>query len=74
MTVSVFLMRFFRYSVDEFDSYRNFTNAEFAILETNADGWLELRTCVRNESGVPEYCARARQPAKWQSKREMRYE
>merc|ERR1711998_681070 len=32
ITIAVFLMRFFKYSVDEFDSYSNFENCEFAVL------------------------------------------
>eukprot|EP00931_Biecheleriopsis_adriatica_P077717 TRINITY_DN51220_c0_g1_i1.p1 TRINITY_DN51220_c0_g1~~TRINITY_DN51220_c0_g1_i1.p1 ORF type:complete len:383 (-),score=60.55 TRINITY_DN51220_c0_g1_i1:104-1222(-) len=32
LTISVFLMRMFKYSVDDFNRYVNFTNAEFCVL------------------------------------------
>ena len=75
ITVAVFLMRFFKYSVDEFAIYKNFSNCELAVLERGPHGWLEFSHCVRNETGTPERRAeRAREPEKWQTKREMRYE
>ena len=74
VTISCFLMRFFKYSVDEFNSYKNFGNCEFAVLERNESGWLEFSHCVLNKAGVPEIRAeRAREPEEEQQRREMRY-
>lgn len=74
VTISCFLMRFFKYSVDEFNSYKNFGNCEFAVLERNESGWLEFSHCVLNKAGVPEIRAeRAREPEEEQQRREMRH-
>jgi len=49
MTISVFLMRLFKYSVDEFHAYCNFENAEFCVLERQATGRYSksLMYCVK---------------------------
>merc|ERR1719152_670793 len=75
ISIAVFLMRFLKYDVDEFCEYKNFTNCEFAVLERNADGWLEFAFGVRNESGSAErYTERAKEPEEWRTKRNLRYE
>lgn len=38
ITIAVFLMRLFKYSVDEFHRWHNFTNAEFCVMERQPDG------------------------------------
>ena len=73
ISIAVFLMRFLKYDVDEFCTYKNFTNCEFAVLERNADGWLQLVYVVRNETGTAAVAKeRAKEPEKWQTKRDMR--
>ena len=54
VTIAVFLMRFFKYSVDEFNKYENFNNCEFAVLEKDSDdGKLTLRYVIKNETLTP---------------------
>ncbi|CAE8720076.1 unnamed protein product, partial [Polarella glacialis] len=38
VTISAFLMRMFKYSVDDFHKFENFGNAEFCVLERHANG------------------------------------
>ena len=55
VTIATFLMRWFKYSVDDFNMYANFTNCEFAVLEKDTDRQkLTLKYLVKNESGTPE--------------------
>ncbi|CAE8611907.1 unnamed protein product [Polarella glacialis] len=38
VTISAFVMRMFKYSVDDFHKFENFGNAEFCVLERHANG------------------------------------
>lgn len=42
VTIAVFLMRMFKYSVDDFHRYENFGNAEFCVLERQPNGKFSL--------------------------------
>jgi len=49
VTIAVFLMRMFKYSVDDFHKYENFANAEFCVMERLPAGRYSHETmyCVR---------------------------
>lgn len=74
LTIATFLMRWFKYSVDEFHSYEHFTNCEFIVLERDAQDNLRQQFLVRNdEDGTPQkYPERARKPTDEQNPRQMR--
>jgi broad specificity phosphatase PhoE len=54
MTIQCFLMRWLKYSVDDFNSYQNFTNCEFAVLEKNGDGKFKIDKVAHNCCTVKE--------------------
>ena len=54
VSIAAFLMRFFKYSVDEFHQYENSTNCEMAVMERDSHARLSLQYVVRNEEGFPE--------------------
>ena len=76
LTISVLLMRWFKYSVDDFGKWENFGNAEFCVLERNVEGdKLTMKGCCQNETGKPVWAERRRkreQSQLWE--REMREE
>eukprot|EP00928_Gymnodinium_smaydae_P091551 TRINITY_DN7526_c0_g1_i2.p1 TRINITY_DN7526_c0_g1~~TRINITY_DN7526_c0_g1_i2.p1 ORF type:complete len:298 (+),score=24.43 TRINITY_DN7526_c0_g1_i2:89-982(+) len=48
LTINVFLMRYFKYSVDEFNQYENFDNCEFLVMERDdVDGNLRIKKVVQ---------------------------
>jgi len=51
ITIAVFLMRLFKYSVDQFNNFQNFTNAEFCVLDRQANGRYtqEALYCVKQK-------------------------
>jgi broad specificity phosphatase PhoE len=74
IAINCLLMRWFNYSVDEFYSYENFTNCEYAVLEESAQGRLELQFVVRNVNDRQErFEARARKPNSSLKHRQMRF-
>merc|ERR1712187_77407 len=76
LTIAAFFMRWNKYSVDEFNTYENFTNCEMAVLEKEtSDGKLTLKYIVKNESGVPvRQEGRCVKPLLKCDRREMRYD
>ena len=50
MTIRLFLMRWFHWSVEEFEEVRNPFNCEFFILERQPNGKYELKTTPRRRS------------------------
>lgn len=54
VTIRVLLMRYFRFSIRDFEKLDNFDNAEFVVLEKNKDGYFEVANVFRpmyNRSG-----------------------
>jgi len=51
ITIACFLMRLFKYSVDDFHNYQNFSNAEFCVLDrgVNDKYSLERLYCVKQK-------------------------
>jgi broad specificity phosphatase PhoE len=76
LTIAAFFMRWNKYSVDEFNTYENFTNCEMAVLEKEtSEGKLTLKYIVKNESGVPvRQEGRCLKPSHKCDRREMRYD
>jgi len=74
LTINVFLMRFFKYSVDEFNQYQNFENGEFVVLERNAQGDLEVAKVVQGSedgSTATVFPSQRRKPRHLWAQREM---
>eukprot|EP00930_Biecheleria_cincta_P013795 TRINITY_DN12127_c0_g2_i1.p1 TRINITY_DN12127_c0_g2~~TRINITY_DN12127_c0_g2_i1.p1 ORF type:complete len:390 (+),score=45.32 TRINITY_DN12127_c0_g2_i1:43-1170(+) len=56
VTIAVFLMRLFKYSVDDFHRYANFTNAEFCVMDRQPSGrYSKSRMyCVKQVETAPD--------------------
>ena len=62
LTMSVFMMRWFKYSVDDFHAYDNPTNCEIFVMEKDGErGKLAFKYIVRNKDGTPDWGTPERQ-------------
>lgn len=56
VTIRVILMRYFRYTVRDFEKLDNFNNAEFVVLEKDSDGQFQVTQVVQPSVDVNASC------------------